>query len=266
MAVELRIGTSAFTAAGWETAFYPAGMKPAEYLSFYATKFDTVEVDSTFYRTPSASTVRGWYDKTPKDFLFALKVPQLITHEKVLEDCDADFNAFVGAADLLGEKLGPILLQFGYFNKGAFATVDDFLKRLAPFLKKLPQGHQFAVEIRNKNWMVPKFLDALRERNVALALIDQSWVPRPWEYKEKLDFLTSGDLTYVRLLGDRKGIELETKTWDKVIVNRTHEMKSWVDYLQPMKHRGKTILVYVNNHYAGFAPATVEQFLKLWDR
>jgi uncharacterized protein YecE (DUF72 family) len=70
----------------------------------------------------------------------------------------------------------------------------------------------------------------------------------------------------VRLLGDRKGIELETKTWDKVIVNRTHEMKSWVDYLQPMKHRGKTILVYVNNHYAGFAPATVEQFLKLWDR
>jgi len=182
----------------------------------------------------------------------------------VLEVCDADFNAFIGAADLLGEKLGPILLQFGYFNKGAFATADDFLGRLVPFLKKLPQGYQFALEIRNKNWMVPKFLDALRERNVALALIDQSWVPRPWEFKGQIDLLTSGDLTYVRLLGDRKAIELVTKTWDRVIVDREREMKSWVDYLQPMKYRGKTILVYVNNHYAGFAPATAEQFLKLW--
>jgi uncharacterized protein YecE (DUF72 family) len=76
------LGTSAFTAAGWEGSFYPAGMKPAEYLSYYATKFDTVEVDSTFYRTPAISTVKGWYAKTPPGFLFAAKVPQLITHKK----------------------------------------------------------------------------------------------------------------------------------------------------------------------------------------
>ena len=80
----MRLGTSAFTAAGWPGSFYPAKLKPAEYLSFYAQHFDTVEVDSTFYRIPSASMVRNWYARTPKGFLFAAKVPQTITHEKVL--------------------------------------------------------------------------------------------------------------------------------------------------------------------------------------
>jgi uncharacterized protein YecE (DUF72 family) len=66
------------------------------------------------------------------------------------------------AIDLLGEKLGPLLLQFGYFNKAAFPGVNDFLVRLRPFLKKLPKDHKFALEIRNKNWLVPQFLDALQ--------------------------------------------------------------------------------------------------------
>jgi len=78
MTFELHLGTSAFTAAGWEGSFYPAGMKPADYLTYYATKFETVEVDSTFYRTPAASTVSGWARKTPEHFIFAAKVPQLI--------------------------------------------------------------------------------------------------------------------------------------------------------------------------------------------
>jgi hypothetical protein len=77
---ELYIGTSAFTASGWEGSFYPAGMKPADFLTYYATKFNSVEVDSTFYRTPSASTVTGWNRKTPDHFIFAVKVPETITH------------------------------------------------------------------------------------------------------------------------------------------------------------------------------------------
>ena len=88
-------------------------MKPADYLSYYATKFDVVEVDSTFYRTPTISTVKGWYAKTPPGFLFAAKVPQVITHEKALRDCDSDLNTFVKTMDCLGEKLGPLLFQFG---------------------------------------------------------------------------------------------------------------------------------------------------------
>jgi hypothetical protein len=85
----LLLGTSSFTATGWQGTFYPAGMKPPDCLSFYATRFQTVEVDSTYYGPPSASTVTGWRDKTPPDFLFAAKVPQAITHEKVLVDCEA---------------------------------------------------------------------------------------------------------------------------------------------------------------------------------
>jgi uncharacterized protein YecE (DUF72 family) len=153
----LYIGTSAFTAAGWEGTFYPPGMKPADFLSYYATKFNSVEVDSTFYRTPSKTTVQGWGKKTPEGFVFAAKVPQVITHEKVLVDCDTEFKQFVETMDLLGAKLEPLLLQFGYFNKKAFLGVNDFLARLRPFLKKLPKGHKFVVEIRNKNWLVPQF-------------------------------------------------------------------------------------------------------------
>ena len=69
--------------------------------------------------------------------------------------------------DCLGEKLGPLLFQFGYFNKKAFPGVKEFLARLAPFLKKLPKGYRFALEIRNKNWLVPEFVETLRERQVA---------------------------------------------------------------------------------------------------
>src|ERR1700693_2045492 len=76
------LGTSAFTAAGWEKAFYPAGMKPTDYLTCYSTKFQTVEIDSTFYGSPSVSTVEGWKNKTPETFIIAAKVPQEITHEE----------------------------------------------------------------------------------------------------------------------------------------------------------------------------------------
>jgi uncharacterized protein YecE (DUF72 family) len=260
---ELHLGTSAFTAAGWEGSFYPSGMKPADYLTYYATKFDTVEVDSTFYRTPAASTVSGWARKTPDHFIFAVKVPQLITHEKVLVDCDADFKHFLDTMDLLGAKLGPMLLQFPYFNRSVFTDGTQFVARLKPFLTKLPKDHKFAVEIRNKNWLDAAFANLLRDHGVALALQDQSWMPMPWDYK--FDPLTA-DFTYVRLLGDRKGIEQITKTWDKTIVDRSAQLKTWVDYLQPIKKRGVTIFAYANNHYSGHAPDTVKLFREYWDK
>jgi uncharacterized protein YecE (DUF72 family) len=260
---ELRIGTSAFTAAGWPGSFYPKGLPERDYLSYYATQFDTVEVGSTFYRTPVLSTVQGWNAKTPKRFIFAAKVPQIITHEKVLRDCDAELNQFLRTMDALGDKLGPMLFQFGYFNNKAFGGVNDFLARLVPFLKRLPNGYKFAVEIRNKNWLVAPFVEALRERGVALTLIDQSWMPRPAQWFDKLDPITA-EFTYVRLLGDRKGIEEQTKTWDKVIVDRRAELLEWAKLCQPIVRRGVKLYVYVNNHYAGHAPATVEQFRQLW--
>src|SRR5216683_659841 len=264
---EIHIGTSAFTAAGWEGSFYPAGMKPADYLSFYATQFETVELDNTFYRTPALSTVQGWNAKTPPGFVFAAKIPQAITHEKVLVDCEDDLKHFLKTMDALGDKLGPLLFQFGYFNRGAFKSQAEFLARLRPFLKKLPKGYQFAVEIRNKNWLDVRFADLLREDGVALALIDQSWVPRPWEMGEKFDLVTA-DFTYVRWLGDRKGIEEQTKTWDKTIVDRRADLKRWADLLWDLVNSKKIrkLLAYANNHYAGHGPATVKLFMDLWDK
>ena len=200
----LYLGTSSFTASGWEGNFYPAGMKQRDFLPYYATQFGTVEIDSTFYGTPRAATVTGWYEKTPPDFLFAAKVPQAITHEKVLVDCDAEFEEFVKTMDILGPKLGPMVFQFPSFDRWKFSKQDDFLGVLARFLKKLPADHQFAIEIRNKSWLDARLADMLREHNVALVLTDTSFVPRPWEMKEKFDLVT-GDFAYVRWLGDRKG-------------------------------------------------------------
>jgi uncharacterized protein YecE (DUF72 family) len=261
----LRIGTSAFTAAGWPGTFYPEGLPEREYLTFYASQFDTVEIDSTFCRTPSLQTVKGWNAKTPPGFLFAAKVPQIVTHEKVLLDCETEFSEFLKVMDALGEKLGPLLLQFGYFNKNAFVGVNDFLARLRPFLKRLPKGHRFAIEIRNKNWLVPQFVEALRERGVALTLIDQSWMPRPAAWFEKFDPITA-DFTYVRWLGDRKGIEEQTKVWDKIIVDRRAELSEWAEILGKVHKRRIQILAFANNHYAGYGPGTVEQFRDLWRR
>jgi uncharacterized protein YecE (DUF72 family) len=167
--------------------------------------------------------------------------------------------------DALGEKLGPLLFQFGYFNRKAFVGVNDFIARLVPFLKTLPKGHRFAVEIRNKNWLVPQFVETLRERGVALALIDQSWMPRPAQWFEKFDPITA-DFTYVRWLGDRKCIETQTKTWDKIIVDRRADLSEWAEILGKVHKRRTQILAFANNHYAGFGPGTVEQFRELWRR
>jgi uncharacterized protein YecE (DUF72 family) len=259
----IRIGTSSFTATGWQGSFYPKGLRPTDYLSYYAQHFDTVEIDSTFYATPNVSVVRSWNAKTPEGFLFAAKVPQEITHKRVLKDCDEEFKVFLTTMETLGEKLGPLLFQFGKFDKYLFKSLDDFLERLIPFLKKLPKSHQFAVEIRNKNWLVPKLADLLREHGVALALIDQSWMPRPWEMKDQFDLITS-DFTYVRWLGDRKGIEEKAKTWDKVIVDRQGDLIEWVGLLKKVHERRIMILAFANNHYAGNGPATVELFRSLW--
>ncbi len=257
------LGTSSFTAKGWEGIFYPAGIKPAQLLTHYATRFRTVEVDSTFYGTPPLTRVLSWYEKTPGDFVFAAKVPQVITHEKVLVDCDAEFQEFVKTMEALGEKLGPLLLQFGYFAPSVFKNSREFLARLGPFLKKLPKEHLFAVEMRNKEWLDERFANLLRENNVALALTDQSWMPRPWEMKSKFDLATA-DFVYVRWLGDRKGIETVTKTWDKTVVDRRPDLLQWVKTFRDLMKRDLKVYAYANNHYAGNGPGTVKLFWELF--
>jgi len=260
------LGTSSFTAAGWVGPFYPKGMRPSDYLAFYAEHFNTVEVDSTFYGCPSTNTVNNWDARTPDSFIFSVKVPQVITHEKALADCDSEFEEFVKTMDILGPKLGAMVFQFPFFDRWNFPKQDGFLSVLAPFLKKLPADHQFAVEIRNRKWLDARFTDALREYNVALALTDTSFMPRPWETKEKFDMITA-NFAYIRWLGDRKAIEAQTTTWDKIIVDRKSDLKNWVDLLKEIVNDKKIrkLFAYANNHYEGFGPATVKRFQQLWD-
>jgi len=266
----LILGTCAFTAAGWPGSFYPAGMKPSEYLSYYASQFGAVEIDSTYYGTPAESTVISWYRKTPADFVFTAKVPQVVTHTKVLVDCEAEFDEFVTRMELLQEKLGPLLFQFPHFNKYEFKDAEEFLRRLRLLLKRAAgmKDHRFVVEIRNENWLNSALTDLLGEYQVALALTDHSFMPRPWEWTEKLEMVTA-DFAYVRWLGDRHGIEKITQAWDKTVVDRTDELKNWVDVFKSLfanKKILKVVFAFANNHYAGSGPATVQLFLDLWKK
>jgi uncharacterized protein YecE (DUF72 family) len=259
------LGTSAFTANGWQGSFYPPGMKSRDFLSYYATQFATVEVDSTFYGCPSTRTVNNWGARTPEDFIFSVKVPQVITHETVLVDCDSEFEEFVKTMDILGPKLGPIIFQFPLLDRWKFPKQESFLAVLAPFLKKLPTDHKFVIEIRNRTWLDARFADLLREYNVALTLTDQSWMPRPTELFEKFDPITA-DFTYVRWLGNRKEIEEQTVIWDKTIIDREVEISEWVQILKRVVARGIKAYAYANNHYAGHGPATVKLFWDLWNQ
>jgi uncharacterized protein YecE (DUF72 family) len=257
------LGTSAFTASGWAGSFYPVGMKSDDYLSYYASKFRTVEIDSTYYGTPAASTVESWYRKTPADFIFAAKVPQVVAHTNMLLNCEAEFDEFIGRMTLLQEKLGPLLFQFPHFSKYEFKGPGPLFSRLRVFLKRATETYRcrFAVEIRNRTWVDARLTDLLGEFKVALALTDTSFVPRPWEYKEKVNLVTA-DFTYVRWLGDRKGIEELTRTWDKIIVNRRDDLMKWADVFRQFSD-GIQVYTYANNHYAGNGPETINLFWKL---
>jgi uncharacterized protein YecE (DUF72 family) len=239
------LGTCAFTASGWNGAFYPKGMKSADYLSFYSERFNTVEIDSTFYGCPAPKTVTSWHDKTPAGFVFSVKVPQSITHDRILVDCGEEFETFVETMRLLGNKLGPIVFQFPHFDKYQVKDRHAFTDRLVPFLKTLPRDQSFALEIRNRKWLDAEFADMLRGFNVALVLQDIHTMPGP----DGMEFdPITADFSYVRLLGNRKQIELTTTVWEKIVEDKSEAVSSWVRYCQTVQRRGVKQYVYANNH------------------
>ncbi|MCB9385661.1 MAG: DUF72 domain-containing protein [Bryobacterales bacterium] len=258
----LRLGTCAFTAPGWPGSFYPKGLSSKEFLRFYAEELSTVELDVTWYRTPTPEMIAAWYAKTPPGFVFAAKVPQTITHDKVLEGCAAEMREFLAAMRGLREKLGPLLLQFPHFSRGYFATLAQFLDVLEPFLDALPRDLKFAVEVRNETWANQRLLDVLRARNVAFAWTDRAGMTPPRQFASQLDPVTA-DFTYIRWLGDRKLIETITKSWDRTVVDRTAEITDWAELLTELRRREIAVYGYVNNHYGGHAPDTVRALLDL---
>jgi uncharacterized protein YecE (DUF72 family) len=163
--------------------------------------------------------------------------------------------------DILGPKLGPIVFQFPFFSRGVFKDRHEFLDRLVPFLTTLPGGRKFAIEIRNREWLDAELANLLRDHKIALVLQDRSWMASPSELK--FDPITA-DWTYIRWLGNRNEIEAITQSWDKVVVDRTEELSSWVDFCYQIMKRGALVYAYANNHFQGHGPATIAQFIKLW--
>jgi uncharacterized protein YecE (DUF72 family) len=254
-ALPIRVGCSGWSYPDWEGVFYPQGMPPGEYLGCYAETFPIVEVDSTFYRVPDSKMVRGWRDRTPDDFRFVLKVPQVITHEKRLCDCGRDVDGFIAAIEPLRAKTFCALLQMGYFNKAAFRTLGEFLDVLDGFLAAWPAREvPLAVEIRNARWVGTEFAAVLERHAAALTLTAQKWMPGPAELLKRIDPVT-GPLAVVRLLGDREAIEQVTNTFDKVVIDRTAEIDEAAGVIRALAAR-VPVAVFVNNHYTGHAPAT----------
>lgn len=238
----LLLGTQGFSFPDWVGPFYPAGTSRNKYLEEYAQRFPIVEIDSTFYGVPRATTIQGWRERTPEDFRFAAKFPKLITHEKKLDRARGDAEAFVGTMQALGDKLAVLILQFAY------DFTPDYSDRLDEFLSDLPEGPRYAVEVRNRAWLTPDLGEMLSNHNAAIVLQDLHYMP-------KLDWLTA-DFTVIRWLGRRKDIE----QFDRIQIDRTKELEIWADRVRSFLEQGVDVFGFFNNHYAGHSPESVRQF------
>lgn len=261
----LYVGTVSWSKSDWMGSLYPPDLKPSQFLETYARTFRTVEIDSTFYSIPQRSMVTGWKDRTPEGFVFAAKIPRLITHQKMLTDCQKELSTFLRIMETLGDKLGPLLLQFPYFNKNTFASREQFDKLLRPFLDSLPKGFRFSVEIRNKNWISWDFLELLRERSVGFTLLAQAWMPGIDTLAKAVDLVT-GDFCYVRFMGDRKALEKKIQRFDTLLEDNTDEMRIWAGELKKIVAKGTKTYAFFSNYYAGYGPGSAELFEALWDQ
>jgi len=244
---KLFLGTQGFSFSDWVGPFYPAGTNRRAYLEEYALRLPIVEIDSTFYGVPRATTVQGWRERMPERFKFAAKFPKLITHEKKLDRAQGDAEAFIGVMQALGDKLAVLILQFAYnFTPDHFDRLDDFLGAL-------PEGPRYAVEVRNRAWLTANLVEMLSNHNAALVLQDLHYMP-------KLDWITA-DFTVIRWLGRRKDIE----HFDRIHIDRTQELETWAERVQRFIEDGVDVYGFFNNHYAGFSPGSVGQFAAMLD-
>ena len=268
----LRFGTCSWSVKSWVGPFYPPGTQPGDYLAHYATQFDTVEADSTYYGRPPPARVRNWVETTPAGFLVSSKLPRTCflgedarqldrTRVLLAEPFQAELDAHLSAIELLGEKRGPVVLQFPWFGPQVFRDLGAFLQRLDPFLSGLPRAGRWVVEVRNRHWLHQELLAVLRAHGVALALVEIRGMPHPADVVQRLDVRTA-DFFYARLIGDRDAVERQTKTFDKVVVDRSESLGRWTHLLQ-VQAASADGFVYANNHFAGHGPATVAELRRL---
>jgi uncharacterized protein YecE (DUF72 family) len=241
----VRIGVQGFSPKDWVGTFYPPGFTSRQFLPFYAQVFNTVEVNATFYAIQSASTVRSWAVRTSPGFVFTAKMPQEITHDKRLLGAEEKLSAFLDMMRLLEGKLGPVLIQFPR------SFTRRFEDNLHTFLRLLPRDIRFAIEFRSESWNDDEVFKLAGEYDVAWCINDWQDLPPVIE--------TNTDFTYLRLVGFHR----EFSYLGRVQRDRSQELASWATALKDLAKRVDRIYIYVNNHYAGHAPATVNQLKEL---
>lgn len=243
---KVHVGTMGWSYGFWVGGFYPKGLRSTEYLTEYSKHFDTVEVDNTFYRVPSKNTLEKWKEQTPESFLFSAKFPQVITHRKMLRDCEQDLEFFIERISMLHPKLGPLLLQL----PPAFGTKQAAL--LKEFLPKLPKKHRYAIEVRNAQLLNSSFFSLLRENGVALAIVASPFMP---EIKE-----LTADFVYIRGEGDRKKVD---GTLGRVEVDKTSEIEMWAKKTKDFLKEIDEVFGYFSKYYSGNPTSDAEQLIKL---
>lgn len=272
----LLVGTSGWSTTDWCGTFYPDKIAPGDMIRAYSGKLQTVEIDSTWYRIPSRKTAETWKSQTPDGFVFSAKVPGIITHEKYLEGCEQELKEFVSVMSVLGGKLGPLILQFPYVAKGKdpheYETGADFLRRLRRFAPLLSKEIKWGIEIRNSKWIQPPLLEALRSWHISLVFIDYYTMDPLPRLAPRADVFTSS-FVYVRFLGNRKEMDAAVEqarksgrrpnAWGSLIKDCTKQMRPWLPPIKSLAAGGIPVYVYFNNHYAGYAPGSVELFGRL---
>lgn len=234
------LGTSGWSYDDWVGSIYPSKSTPK--LRQYSRIFNSVEIDSTFYAYPRKELVLGWIKNTPPGFKFAAKIPQIITHEKKLENVGEDLEKFL---DLMrpmldSARLGPLLIQL----PPSFKRESE--KKLEDFLKILPSDFKFAVEFRDKSWEGNVSKKLLSGYNIASVITDS-----PLE----LDTESTSNWSYVRYHGRGKRIWFDYK-YSK------EEILKMASGLADIKNNSSQVYAYFNNHYGANAVENALQILE----
>ena len=237
---QIYFGTMGWSYPDWRGPFYALGTPDTRLLAEYATVFDAIELDTTFYAPPKETTLAQWDRQTTAGFKFSAKVPKLVTHERRLVGPASvkearDFAKLMQAG--LGEKLGRLVLQLPPdFGPGEARNLLTFADGL------VGQSFPWTVELRESGWQQTEIASPLAERGMQLATTDRVAVP-------------GAPLTYLRLLGEENSVE----RFDQRVILREAELDHWAEQL---KNAAGPVFVHVRNYYEGHAPATLFELRK----
>jgi uncharacterized protein YecE (DUF72 family) len=225
----LHIGCSGWQYKHWRGDFYPAALPPGRWLEYYATRFDTVEINNSFYRLPEASTFEGWRRRVPRSFVYAVKASRYLTHLKKLKEPDAPLEKFFSRARCLGGRLGPVLYQLPpHWARN--------LERLEIFLRALPPRGLHTIEFRDRSWYVDETFALLRRYRTALCLHDMEG--------SATDRQLVGPFVYLRLHGPQR---YSGGYPDDVLCG-------WAEWCTARRRDGIPVYTYFNNDAGGHAP------------